>query len=272
MGSLLLSTGGSLIAPGPSANYTYALYSMTPSGTPALLYTFCDDSTCHDGNNYVPSPLVVSPSSAIYGTFIGGGSGAYCTVSIGCGTAFRVVTTHGGSINKLHDFCSLAGCADGYGPGALILATDGNFYGVTGEGGAHHNGTLFRITSTGRFSVIHSFSVAEGSNIRGTALLQGTDGNLYGANSMSVYRVSLGLAPFVRTVQNAGSVGASVIILGNNLTGTTSVAFNGVSASFTVVSSTEINATVPAGATTGNIKVVTPASTLNSNVAFQVLP
>jgi uncharacterized repeat protein (TIGR03803 family) len=215
---------------------------------------------------------VQSASSALYGTFTGGGSGAYCTVSIGCGTAFRVVTTHGGSMTKLHDFCSLAGCADGYSPGALILATDGNFYGVTSEGGAHNSGTLFRITSTGRFSVVHSFSSAEGNNVRWTALLQATDGNLYGTTITSIYRVSLGLAPFVRTVQNAGSAGANVIILGNNLTGTTSVTFNGVSASFTVVSSTEITATVPAGATTGNIKVVTPASTLDSNVAFQVLP
>ena len=142
---------------------------MTPSGAPTLLYTFCDDSTCHDGNNYIPSPLVVSPSNAIYGTFTGVGSGAYCTVSGGCGTAFRVVTTHGGSINKLHDFCSLAGCADGYSPGALILATDGNLYGATRQGGAHNCGTLFRITSTGHFSIVHSFSSAQGPDGEWTA-------------------------------------------------------------------------------------------------------
>jgi uncharacterized protein (TIGR03437 family) len=71
---------------------------------------------------------------------------------------------------------------------------------------------------------------------------------------------------------NSGKVGGTVIILGNNLTGTTSVTFGGIAAAFTVVSSTEITATVPSGATTGNIQVVTPTSTLRSNVAFQVLP
>jgi uncharacterized protein (TIGR03437 family) len=103
-------------------------------------------------------------------------------------------------------------------------------------------------------------------------LTQATDGNLYGATTQTIYRVSLGLAPFVKTVLNSGSAGNTVIILGNNLTGSTSVTFNGIAATFTVVSPTEITATVPTGATTGTIKVVTPTTTLSSNVAFQVLP
>jgi uncharacterized protein (TIGR03437 family) len=67
-------------------------------------------------------------------------------------------------------------------------------------------------------------------------------------------------------------VGAAVNILGTNLTGATSVSFNGTAAKFTVVSSSEITTTVPAGATTGAVKVVTPSGTLASNVSFQVLP
>lgn len=56
------------------------------------------------------------------------------------------------------------------------------------------------------------------------------------------------------------------------LTGATSVTFNGTAATFTVVSSSEITATVPAGATTGEVKVTTPSRTLTSNVNFRVLP
>ena len=59
-------------------------------------------------------------------------------------------------------------------------------------------------------------------------------------------------------------------ILGNSLTGTSSVTFNGTAAAFTLVSDTEITATVPTGATTGTIQVVTPGGTLTSNVAFRV--
>jgi uncharacterized protein (TIGR03437 family) len=58
--------------------------------------------------------------------------------------------------------------------------------------------------------------------------------------------------------------------LGNGLTGATAVSFNGTAASFSVVSATEITATVPTGATTGTVSVVTPTVTLNSNPQFVV--
>jgi uncharacterized protein (TIGR03437 family) len=74
----------------------------------------------------------------------------------------------------------------------------------------------------------------------------------------------------VKTLPRAAKVGASVKILGNNLTGATSVLFNGTATAFTVVSATEITTTVPAGATTGTVQVTTTSGTLLSNVAFQV--
>jgi hypothetical protein len=74
----------------------------------------------------------------------------------------------------------------------------------------------------------------------------------------------------VETVPVAGAVGNSILILGNNLTGSSSVTFNGVEAAFTVESDTYIKATVPAGATTGVVSVVTPSGTLNSYPQFVV--
>jgi hypothetical protein len=62
------------------------------------------------------------------------------------------------------------------------------------------------------------------------------------------------------------------MILGTNLAGATSVSFNGTAAPFTVVSSSAIVATVPAGATTGQVQVATPSGTLVSNVYFGVAP
>ena len=79
-----------------------------------------------------------------------------------------------------------------------------------------------------------------------------------------------GLGPFVETVPTSGRVGAAVKIPGTNLSAASGVAFNGTAAIFHVVGPTEIMATVPAGATTGNVEVATPAGLLVSNVAFQV--
>ena len=62
-----------------------------------------------------------------------------------------------------------------------------------------------------------------------------------------------------------------MLILGNGLTGASAVTFNGTSAAFNVLSDTEIQATVPLGATTGAVQVTTPGGTLSSNVAFQML-
>jgi len=73
-------------------------------------------------------------------------------------------------------------------------------------------------------------------------------------------------------VPTAGLAGSAVRILGTNLTGATSVSFNGTQATFTVVSQTEITTTVPSGATQGLVTVMAGATTLESNVQFTPLP
>jgi hypothetical protein len=65
-------------------------------------------------------------------------------------------------------------------------------------------------------------------------------------------------------------LGAGITILGTNLTGITSVTFNGTSAVFTPGTSSYLTATVPAGATSGVVEVVTSSGTLKSNVKFRV--
>ena len=70
----------------------------------------------------------------------------------------------------------------------------------------------------------------------GTSTGQRDDGGANG-NCGTVFSLSVGLGPFVETQPTSGKVGAAVKILGTDLTGATSVTFNGTAAAFTVVSS-----------------------------------
>ena len=90
---------------------------------------------------------------------------------------------------------------------------------------------------------------------------------------ITVFSLYVGLEPFVKTLPSTGEVGAAVKILGTNLTGATSVSFNGTTANKFKVNSmgTAISTTVPTGATTGTVQVVTANGTmLSSNVPFRV--
>ena len=163
----------------------------------------------------------------------------------------------------------------------LVQGTDGNFYGTTSEGASQKCpsgcGTVFEITSAGTFTTLHRFDQTDGE-YHYAGLVQGTDGSFYGTtrgNAGShvygtVFNLSVGLGPFVKTLPTSGNIGAKVTILGTDLTGASSVTFNGKAATFTVVSATEITTTVPKVTTTGTLQVVTPSGTLSSNVAFRV--
>jgi hypothetical protein len=82
----------------------------------------------------------------------------------------------------------------------------------------------------------------------------------------------VGLGAFVEALPYAAKAAKTIKILGQGMTGTTTVSFNGTSASFSVKSDTYLTATVPAGATTGFVTVTTPSGPLKSNKQFRVLP
>ncbi|HZQ45864.1 MAG TPA: DNA/RNA non-specific endonuclease [Verrucomicrobiae bacterium] len=67
-----------------------------------------------------------------------------------------------------------------------------------------------------------------------------------------------------------GAVNASIVITGTNFGSAAAVTFNGVSAAYSVDSATQITATVPANATSGQISVTTPSGTAISSNSFTV--
>ena len=67
-----------------------------------------------------------------------------------------------------------------------------------------------------------------------------------------------------------GKVGATVVITGTNFTGATSVTFDGIGAAFNVDLPTQISATVPAGATTGQLAFTNAVATAASSGVFTV--
>jgi hypothetical protein len=71
----------------------------------------------------------------------------------------------------------------------------------------------------------------------------------------------------------SGPAGTSVTVTGQNLTAATAVTFNGTAAaSFTVNSATQLTAIVPAGASTGLVRVTTAGGTASSPSNFTVVP
>jgi uncharacterized repeat protein (TIGR03803 family) len=79
---------------------------------------------------------------------------------------------------------SFTGGADGGTPeSGLIQATDGNFYGTTSQGGASNTGTVFRITSAGTLTTLHSFTSAVDGAAPLAGLIEGSDSNFYGTTS-----------------------------------------------------------------------------------------
>jgi len=84
-------------------------------------------------------------------------------------------------LTTLHTFEA----TDGDGPNAaLVQSTDGNLYGTTAYGGAHGEGTVFKITPSGTLTTVYDFcsqsNCTDGANLYSVGLVQAINGDLYG--------------------------------------------------------------------------------------------
>lgn len=162
---------GTTIFGGASAYGT--VYKMTPAGALTVLHSF---DLANGRNPY--GPLVQGNDGSFYGMAFGGvGANVY-------GMVFKV--SGAGKFTILHPFA----LTDGANPYAgLVLGKDGNFYGTTFNGGSVGYGVVFKITPAGTLTVLHSFTPGTDGGSPYAGLVQGTDGNFYGAGYLGGSKV-----------------------------------------------------------------------------------
>ena len=141
------------------------VFKLDATGNETVLYAFTGGA---DGENPAAG-LVMDAQGNLYGAANGGAAGG--------GTVFKLDTT--GQLTVLHSFPEKAW--DGTGPGGLVLDAQGNLYGTTIEGGIHSSGTVFKLDSTGKETVLHIFATAAGDgSLPSGGLVLDAEGNLYG--------------------------------------------------------------------------------------------
>lgn len=236
------------------------VFKMTPSGIFTLLHSFSGA----DGNG-PDAALTQGTDGYFYGTTMDGGESNK-------GTVFKM--TAGGVLTILHSFNSTNGARPRC---KLVESPGGNYYGTTRGGGTNGgNGTIFKITPAGVLTSLFSCSSSEEEPVAGLTLA--SDGYFYGTTSFggtnfwgSIFRFSDDAISSFTFLPASGPGQTTVIIIGSNFTGTTNVSFNGIAASFTVNSDTQITATVPCSATTGPITLAKPSGTAISSGNFVVV-
>jgi len=134
--------------------------------TSAVLTNFAFFDGTNGGNPQ--SQLLLAPDGNFYGTSAEGGDNQQ-------GAIFKI--TPAGVVTRLRSFSF---DANGSSPQAgLTVGPDGELYGITTVGGGIGAGTIFKITTAGAFTLLHSFQNGE-SFVHQSRLTLGPDGNLYG--------------------------------------------------------------------------------------------
>jgi uncharacterized repeat protein (TIGR03803 family) len=140
-----------------------------------------------------PATPILARDGNLYGVAQSGGAND-------AGVLFKI--TKSGTYTVLHSFSAQSGLtnSDGAHPlAALIQAGDGNLYGTCCYGGNEGDGTVFKVTPGGGFTTLYSFTGGpDGANPQ-AALVQASDGNLYGVcargggfNTGTIFRITLG--------------------------------------------------------------------------------
>ena len=285
---------GTTFSGGPSLSGNGVVFKMTPGGALTVVHDF---TGAPDGSN--PSNGVMQATDGdLYGTTMSGGT---CSSGIGCGTIFRV--TAAGVYSILYNFDGTTGLNPAT---AVFQHTNGDLYGATSLAGTHNFGVFYSyglkltpfistLTNSGKAGQTiqilgqglngttkvdfgtgsATFNVVSDTYMTAVVPVNGTTANVTVVTptrtmvSSRVFRVIPAITSFSPP---SGPVGTPVIITGTGLTQASRVTFGGIKATtFMVNSATQVTATVPNGARTGGIGILTPGG-LGSSKKFSVTP
>jgi uncharacterized repeat protein (TIGR03803 family) len=225
--------------PGGSAPYG-TLFKMTKTGTYSVQYVF---NGTHGANQLASS--VQHTNGTIYGLPDLGGAD-------GTGVFYSLVQS-----TPIPPFVSIVG----YPAGAAGQTVE-----ILGDGLTGTTKVMFG-SGPATFTVVsdtYMTAVAPASGTTGTVTVTTPSGTLLSRQNFKLLPVILSFKP------GNGPMGTQVTLTGTGLTGTTSVTFGGVKATFTVNSATQVTAIVPTGAMTGRIKITTAGGTATSPASFTV--
>ncbi len=151
------------------------VFSITPSGKERAVHTFPAPWSLKRSDGYYPEAQITSLQGELYGTTLFGG--AY-----GLGTVFAISPS--GKERIVHSFKGSPN--DGAVPMSRLILVNGEFYGTTNEGGAHQCkdggygcGTIFKMSPSGKESVLYSFAGVKDGEFP-VAALEDLNGTLYG--------------------------------------------------------------------------------------------
>jgi uncharacterized repeat protein (TIGR03803 family) len=142
------------------------VYKLDTAGQETVLYSFTDGA---DGGNPFFAGVIRDSAGNLYGTAAGGGTANQ-------GVVYKLDTA--GQETVLYSF---PGTAGGFDPSSgTIRDSAGNFYGTTTSGGTAGYGVVYKVDTSGRETVLHTFgSGADGRYIQ-AGVIRDSAGNLYG--------------------------------------------------------------------------------------------
>lgn len=201
----------------------------------------------------------VTAPNLLFATVPGGAVTAPITVSTSIGTNVTTTNFVVSGTAVITGFTPSIGAT-----GSVVVISGGDFTGTTSVKFNGTNAATFTVTAASQIS-----ATVQATATTGPISITTPNGTV---TSSSNFVVS-GQAPIITGFSPiGGKAGDPVVISGINFTTATNVTFNGVSASGTPTSDTQIAVTVPAGATTGPIRVINPAGTNTTGSNFIIGP
>ena len=189
-----------------------SIFEITPGGTLTRPFLF---TGAYDTVGTV-SDAIQAADGNFYGTTSAGGENNF-------GLVFKI--TPGGDLTSVYSF----NAGEGRASGALVLGTDGNFYGTTTGDNGHS--TVYKLTPAGVLTTLYNFNfvagAAGGIQAPSSVLVQGVDGNFYGTTSSTsagsggvcgtVYKLTpAGALTTLHSFANGEGCGAHVLVRATN--------------------------------------------------------